>query len=679
MRQLFPSGSGGIELFDEFFESGLEVSVSPFLIPKSRRWGVNLPLKASISAAFFLLAAYVFSFVSGFSALSNFFLLLTYFFAGIPALISSIEDLFDLDINIDVLMTLAAFLSVIIGSGKEGGLLLVLFSFSGSMEEAVRSKAKGAISALKKLSPQTAFVVEADGSLRPRSVRDIEIGTTIHVKAGEVVPLDGKVTEGISSVNLVHLTGENMPLTAKVGDTVPAGARNLEGALTLSITHTSSDSTLARIIQLVMQAQEAKPKLQRWLDRVSSTYAMTIISLAFIFALSFPFFLHIPFLGQEGSIYRSLAFLIAASPCALIIAIPIAYLSAVSACARTGILLKGGIILDTLAKCKTLAMDKTGTITTGELTLLEMNTYGDNPDPLALAYALERSAVHPIAHAVVRFAEEKKVKAAPLTEFMQVPGYGLKGTYQGLEAKIGNSDWILPSVPEKFRGSIVERTEKARKNGEMLTLLLWGESVTLLRFKDTLRPGIKQTLKELEQKCHMRLLMLTGDHEESARAIAGEAGIKEYFADLRPDDKLRMISQEEHLAMVGDGVNDAPALARAAVGISMGKVGSKSAIDASDIVLLQDNIELLSWLIQKAQQVVRIVRQNVTLATGAIIFASLPALFGWIPLWLAVILHEGGTVLVGLNGLRLLKKGRENGARTKDTSRKTQGGHPRGN
>ncbi len=647
VRTLFPSSTGGLELFDEFFESGLEESVSPFLTPDTRLWGKNVRLKSSISSAFLLLFSFIFSFFPGQSSLSNLFLLLTFFFAGIPALISSVEDIFNLEINIDVLMTLAAFLSVLIGSGKEGALLLVLFSFSGSMEVAVRTKAKGALSALKKLAPQKAFVVQPDGTLVERSVRDISTGTHIHVKAGEVIPLDGTVIAGASSVNLVHLTGENLPVTRDVGDVVPAGGRNLEGALTLEVTHTSSDSTLARIIQLITQAQEAKPKLQRWFDSLSNRYAISIISLSFLFALTFPWFLNIPYIGKEGSIYRALAFLIAASPCALIIAIPIAYLSAVSACAKKGILLKGGMILDALAKCKTIAMDKTGTLTTGELTCLEMITTGDRKTFLSIAYALERSAVHPIAHAITLFAEKENVLPANITDFLSVPGYGLKGKFEGKEVRIGNADWLMPND---------DQVNAIKERGEIVTVLIWGEEYALFRFRDLLRPDIVPTLNKLKAKWGMRILMLTGDHEASARAIAEEAGLTEYYADLRPEDKLEYISKEENLAMVGDGINDAPSLARASVGISMGKGGSTTAIDASDIVLLQDRVELLEWLIRKSHQVVRVVKQNVTIAAAAILVATTPALLGWIPLWAAVVLHEGGTVVVGLNALRLLRR-----------------------
>lgn len=653
---LFPPTNKGSELFEEFFESGKEESISPFLTPKSRSWGRHLSLKSSFIAAFLLLFAFLFSFFPLTKPLSNLFILFTYFFAGIPALISSLEDILNFEINIDVLMTLSAFLSILLGCEKEGALLLVLFSFSGAMEEAVSSKAKSAISALKKISPQKADVMQPDGSLIERSIKDIQPGTKIHVKAGQIVPLDGKVVEGTSFVNLVHLTGENLPQLRSCGDLVCAGARNLDGAFTLEVTCISSNSTLSRIIALILAAAEAKPKLQKWFDKLLNRYAACVITLSFLLALTLPLFFQIPYIGFEGSIYRALGFLIAASPCALIIAVPIAYLSALSAAAKQGILLKGGSIFDKLAKCKMIAMDKTGTLTKGELTFLGMRTFGSEKDALRIAYALERSALHPIAKAICKEAEERHIPPALISDFCMVPGCGLQATHLGKEIFIGGEKWILPKISSEKRDFIEKEIAKIRERGEVFSILLHDDNVSLFFFKDELRPHIKDTLASLEKNWGMRLLMLTGDHHESAKKMAFEAGITDFYANLSPEEKLNIISEHDNLIMIGDGINDAPALARSTVGISMGKMGSTTAIDASDIVLLQDNIEKLEWLIKKSKAVARIVKQNLSIAIGAILFATLPALLGLIPLWVAVVLHEGGTVIVGLNALRLLKK-----------------------
>lgn len=665
---LSSNSSDQASLLSQFFELGQQESISPFLQPSSRLWSVNLTLKAAFLAAFLLMLSCAGSFFPQTASLSKLLLIGVYFLAGIPSLIEAIEDLADGEVNIDILMTLAAFSSVFIGSSIEGGLLLVLFSLSGAMEDAVTNKAKDALSSLHKLSPTKASVIEPDGSLIERSVKNIPVGTVILVKSGQVIPLDGDVIKGASSVNLEHLTGENFPVTKMVGDSVPAGGRNLEGALTVVVTNTSSDSTLSRIITLVTQAQEARPRLQRWFDKASKGYAIAIISLAALFALTFPFLFSIPFLGIEGSVYRAVAFLIAASPCALIIAIPIAYLSAVSACAKRGILLKGGITLDALASCQAIAFDKTGTLTTGELTCLSIEALAaedNNPaaigQALAVAYAMERNAVHPIAAAIIKYAEAKKIAPAAISNFISIPGYGLKAVAAlpngRQEVYIGRPSYVADQQQPDLHDSMIKRIAAFEEQGELLSVLIIEGRPFIFRFRDTPRPQISVMLEALKAR-GMQLVMLTGDHLNSAKRIADELKIDEYHAGLSPGEKLDYVSglaEKKGLAMIGDGVNDAPALARATVGICMGKVGSSAAIDAADVVLLHDNIEMLDWLMEKAKQTRRVVQQNLFLAASAIIIASLPALAGIVPLWLAVVMHEGGTVLVGLNALRLLR------------------------
>jgi len=659
-----PSTQPRPQIFEEYFELGQKETSSPFITPQTRSWGAALYLKSAFLAAFLLTIAFLLSFHPSTRPLSQLLVIGVYFLAGIPSLIESIEDLLNFEINIDVLMTLAAFSSYFIGSGMEGALLLVLFSLSGAMEDAVRTKAKSAISSLHKLSPTTAFVLTEEGTMIERSVKEIVVNTLIFVKSGQVVPLDGVVVDGLSSVNLVHLTGENFPVRKSKGEEVPSGAKNLEGSLTLKVTRTSADSTLARIIQLVTQAQNAKPRLQRWFDRLSKRYATTIILLSLFFALSFPFLLSIPFFGMEGSVYRALAFLIAASPCALIIALPIAYLSAISVCANQGILLKGGIALDALAKCKAIAFDKTGTLTTGDLTCCSiegLKSVTDEKIHLALtaAYTLERGAIHPIAKGIDSLAKQAGIKPALLEAFKAIPGYGLEGKIEKQSVYIGHPDYIFDKIGKEEIPELQERIKEIRKNGQLLAVLLIGREVFLFKFKDTARNKIQATLHALKTHWNMMIVMLTGDHEESAKRIAVELGIDDYRSNLKPEEKLALVaalSEEKGLAMVGDGINDAPALARATVGICMGQVGTTAAMEASDIVLLNDNIELLDWLFAKAKKTQTIVLQNLLIALSAILLASISALAGIVPLWLAVILHEGGTILVGLNALRLLKR-----------------------
>jgi heavy metal translocating P-type ATPase len=635
--------------FDEFFASGKEETISPFLTPASRTWGKNLSLRSALAAAACLALAFAFSFIS--PDLSALFLISVYFLSGTPALINAVHDLRNLEINIDVLMTLAALLSVLIGSGMEGGLLLVLFEVSAAMEDTVARKTRSALLHLHALSPRTACVIASDGTLFDRSVREIEVGTLLLVKAGEIVPLDGQVKDGSSFVNLVHLTGESEPISKKIGDEVPAGAGNLDGTLTVRVTRASADSTLSRIIKLITQAQETKPQIQRFLDRFGKYYATTIIFLAALFAITLPWIFGIPLLGSEGSIYRALTFLIAASPCALIIATPTAYLSAISSCAKRGILLKGGVTLDAMARSHIVAFDKTGTLTTGELTCTEVKHIAGSPFDLELAIAiaatLERHAVHPIAEAITTYAHKKGLLVLDVVDFKSTPGFGLEGVVASYSAFIGHRDFILKKAKQPLS---IPPADK------LTTYLLVNGAVFAFHFIDTIRPQAKEAIERLKKE-NLEIAMLSGDHASNAIPVAKELGIDTVFADLRPEDKLAKVgelSKEKGLIMVGDGINDAPALARATVGVSMGKIGSATAVDASDIVFLNDDLSLLDWLYHKAHQTMRIVRQNLTLALGVIVFATTPALLGIVPLWVAVILHEGGTVLVGLNSLRLL-------------------------
>jgi len=645
-------------LFDEFFASGKEESISPFLTPKSRSWGKNLSLKSAASAAFFLALAFSLSFVN--SPLSFLCLSLVYFLSGVPALIASLNDLKNLEINIDVLMTLAAFIAVSIGSGLEGALLLVLFELSHGMEETVSNKAKSALHNLNNLAPKFAHVIASDGILFEKSVREIRIGSKLLVKNGEIVPLDGIVIEGASSVNLVHLTGESVPVPKRAGDPIAAGARNLEAALVIEVKRTSSDSTLARIIQLITQAHEAKPRLQRWLDQFGKHYATAIIALTLIFALGLPLVLSMTYLGHEGSVYRALAFLIAASPCALIIATPTAYLSAISACARKGILLKGGITLDALASCSSIAFDKTGTLTTGDLQCTSIESLNLAPmssdEALAIAFGLERQVVHPIATAICKLAQEKKLRPAEIASFKTMPGFGLEGLVGGQPVAIGLPEHIAAKLPDPL--ALQVRNWGKSEQGLVLAVLSIGDAAFLFRFTDQVRIEAPELIRKMKSANGLRPVMLTGDNEQNAQNVGRFLGIDEIFANLRPEDKLAKVaelSEKAGLAMVGDGINDAPALARATVGISMGRIGSATAVDASDVVLLNDDLHLLSWLFKKSKQTLLIVKQNLTLALAVICLATTPALLGLVPLWVAVILHEGGTVLVGLNSLRLLR------------------------
>ncbi len=651
--------------FNEFFSSGTDATISPFLTSKSRRWAKNLPLRVSLFAAALLIAAFVTSFFANLKSLSLLLQVFIYFLVGTPALIAAVKEIVEWKINIDVLMVLAAFMAIFIHSSLEGSLLLVLFSISSAMEAFVTAKAKGTLNHLNEIAPTSANVITSNGKLKQRSVKDVVVGDLIFVKAGEIIPLDGIVTEGTSTLNVSHITGEHIPISVQVGHEVAAGAVNLDGTLKLKVSKTGAQSTISRIIQLICDAHEARPKLQTWFDRFGQRYSIFVILSSLAFALLFPvIFTQMRYFSVEGSIYRALAYLIAASPCALIIAVPIAYISAINASAKDGVILKGGITLDTLSKVQAIAFDKTGTLTSGDLECLSVANLKGEPatkleEILSIARALEQHAVHPIAKAIVDYADYRQIEAANLSNCRAYPGQGIEGeaNLEGkvLKVAIGNIGYILT----KIEGENAEHLRQYNnEQGHLVTALLIDQEIYIFQFVDHLRPNTPSILKSLKEKLNLKLYIFSGDNGQSVGRIAKNLAVDKYYGNLKPEDKLKLVekySKEGCLAMVGDGINDTPALARSSIGIAMGHFGAHMANEVAEVVLIKDDLSLIEKLLFKAKQTLAIVKQNVFLASIIIVGVSIPALFGLIPLWLAVICHEGGTVLVGLNSLRLLK------------------------
>lgn len=643
--------------FDDFFASGQKEYISPFLKPSSRRWGEHLSFKVSILSAFFLVTAFITSFFI--SPLSSIFLLLIYFLSGTQALLSAIEHIQARDINIDVLMTLGAFAAALMGYPLDGALLLVLFSFSESIEERVQKRAQDALFSLSRLTPQLAYCISQDGSIQSRAIQEIEAGARLLVKAGDIVPLDGILLETSALLDLSHLTGESHPVAKKPGDEIIAGARAIDCSLAIEVLRSAADSTLQRIAMLIIEAKEAKPKIQQLFERFGKTYSSIVIAITFFVALALPWLANASFLGDGGSLYRALAFLIAASPCALIIATPTAYLSALSSCAKKGIVLKGGIVLDALTRCKNIAFDKTGTLTTGELQCIGVDIMLSGSlskaHAIAIAAALEKHASHPIARAIDRFAADNKIDPYKVEEVQVLSGQGIQGriTLDKSYAHVhfGNARWL----------GIDTKNEPVSHSSADLMIESEGVAHAHFRFHftDTIRPDAPSLIETLRKRHKKEVWMLTGDRQSIATEIATRLGITRVAADLLPEDKLEhvaKISKNSGLIMMGDGMNDAPALARATVGIALGQSASHTALHAADGFFLQEDLSLLTFLLQKAKRTARIVKQNMGFALGCIAFAAPISLFGDLPIWLAVILHEGGTVLVSLNALRLLKK-----------------------
>lgn len=640
-------------LFTEFFRSGFEDSKSPFLTKKAQTWAKHIPVKKAFFSLFCFVLSLFFSFFS--PPLSLFFLASVYFLSGTSAILGAIEDLCNLEINIDTLMTLAAFIALFLGAGLEGALLLVLFELSGAIESSVTKKAGSALENLHQITPQKALIVENNKPPFEKSVRDIALGESIFVKVGEYIPLDGVILEGESLFDLAHLTGESLPVSRKKGDFVPAGAKNQNASVVLSVTKNSGESTLSRMIDLIQKAASQKPQIERTIDHFGKIYSLCVVTISACLASFLPLISSLPYLGSEGAIYRALTFLITASPCALVIGAPLAYLASLSACAKKGILMKGGAIFDAFSACESICFDKTGTLTSGKIEITNFRQIAGKPLPkktaLSVLKSLERPVTHPIANAVETFTSSLPVY--PVKDFSEVLGEGVQGdvlTETGpLFAAVGNARFM----ETHWKGPL--RVPPSKKS---CAFMMVKEALFVLEFHDSIRKEARLLVEELQKKRGLKTFMLTGDEEKTAFSVAKELSIDAVFSHLKPEDKLDLVSKlskDAGLIMVGDGMNDAPSLARATVGVALGKVGSSMTMEAADVVLLTDQITHIGWLLEKSFSTLRIVRQNLFLALGAIFIASSLALFGLMPLWLSVILHEGGTILVGCNSLRLLK------------------------
>lgn len=598
-------------------------------------------------------------------------------------------------INIHVLMALAAFASVFMGNILEGGLLLAMFNLAHIAEEYFTSRSTGDVKELKENHPESALMLHVDNQTLPSfadltysevPVSDLEVGSFILVKAGESVPVDCEVSRGRTTITIEHLTGEVKPLERKEGDSIPGGARNLDGMLIVKAKKTWKESMLSRIVQLTEEAQLSKPKLQRWLDKFGEQYSKAVVLLSLAVAFLGPFLFKWPFISTaacRGSVYRALGLMVAASPCALAVA-PLAYATAISACAKRGILLKGGQVLDALASCHSIAFDKTGTLTNGEFmckAIEPIHGHGEKiasccvpsceKEALAVAAAMERGTTHPIGRAVVDHSTGKDLPSVSVESFENLPGRGIFATISSFEPGLGGGKpWkaFLGSV--EYITSLFHSEDESRRVKEAVSTSSFGgdfvhaalsvnnQKVTLFHFEDKPRPGVLDVVQTLQNQAKLRVLMLTGDHEASARRVANAVGIKEVNCSLKPEDKLFHVTSISRdtggLIMVGDGINDAPALAAATVGIVLAERASAAAVAVADVLLLQDNISGVPFCVAKSRQTTSLIKQNVALALSSILLASLTSVLGVLPLWLTVLLHEGGTLLVCLNSVRAL-------------------------
>jgi Cd2+/Zn2+-exporting ATPase len=557
-------------------------------------------------------------------------------------------------LDMNVLMTLAAVGAVGIGAYAEGAWVLVLFAVGTTLESYAFDRSRRSVSELMDLAPAQARILAEDGGEQVVPVEEVTVGTRVLVRPGERVPLDGEVLSGGSSVDEAPITGESVPVDKQAGSTVFAGTLNAQGALTVRATKAAGDSTLARVAALVEEAQGSRAPSERFVDRFARIYTPLVFAAALTLIV-----IPVAVFGGELDtwVYRALALLIVACPCSLVISIPVAVVSAVGRAARQGVLIKSGQALEDLARVKAIAIDKTGTLTRGVAQLADIVTLGDTPreEALSLAAAVERHSGHPLAEALVRAARDQGLPVAEPDAFQALPGRGVIATIAGRELWAGG-----PRLAAEWLGALPAAVGQLEARGQTAILLGDGErALAVFGLADQPRPEAADALAALRAAGVEHIVMLTGDNKRVAAAVSAQVGTDKYRAGLLPEDKLRAVealnAQRGPVAMVGDGINDAPALAAAPVGIAMGAAGTDAALQSADVALMSDELARLPDAISGARHAARVMRQNViaSLAVKAVFVILAP--LGLVTLVLAVAADMGMSLLVTLNGLRLLR------------------------
>lgn len=584
--------------------------------------------------------------------------LLAYSCGGYFGLRAGVTSIRQGRIDIDLLMILAAVGAVAVGAPFEGALLLFLFSLSNVLQAYALDRTRSAIRALTRLRPDSAVVLQSadDPAGRRMPVEDITVDALVLVRPGDRIPLDGVVVAGASSVDQATITGESMPVDRAPGDDVLAGTINQNGRLVVQVRRSSGESTIARVITLVEEARENQAKTERFLDRFEQYYAVGVIGVT-VLAGILPVYL----LGWSWgeSLYKAITLMVAASPCALIISTPASILSSIGNGARRGILFKGGVHVEQAAKLQVVAFDKTGTLTEGKPHVSDIISLSEETEEeiLRIAAALEAGSRHVIAAAIGEEAQRRRLDTPQVESFASQSGSGVTGMIGQREFRITNPRGISR---EETRDRLAATVDALESEGKTVVLLHEeGRGVLgVIAVRDRIRQEAHEVVQRLRKEGIQRVVMLTGDNWRAARAIGEQAGVDEVFAELMPEDKLETIRRIEETwgaaAMVGDGVNDAPALAGARLGIAMGAAGTDVALETADVVLLSDDLEKLPYLVALSRQTRRTLVTNLAVAMGLIVMMVVGIYTIDLPLPLAVVGHEGGTVLVSLNGLRLL-------------------------
>lgn len=560
--------------------------------------------------------------------------------------------------DMNLLMTLAVVGAIGIGEWLEAATVAFLFALSLALEAWSVGRARRAVEALLALAPPVVRVVDACcGGEREIAVAEARVGMRFRVRPGERLPLDGTIVAGASDLDEAPITGESLPVDKGEGDEVFAGSINGRGALEVEATRPPGDTLLARILRRVEEARSRRSPSEQWVERFARVYTPLVFATAFAVAVGLPLAFAVPW---SEALYRALALLVIGCPCALVVATPVAVVAALASAARHGVLLKDGAAIETPARIATVAFDKTGTLTRGRPKVVEVVPLAehDERELLERAAALEAASEHPVARAIREHAEGLGVRPAGAESFENLPGRGARGTIGGRPFWIGSHRYLEERGQET--PEVHARLEALAAAGRSVVVVGNADHVCgLLAVADEVRPESKAAVAALHAAGVRRVALLTGDHAPTAAAVAREVGIDEVRSELLPDDKLAaveaLVERDGAVAMVGDGVNDAPALARATLGVAMGEAGTDAAIESADVALMSDDLGKLAWLFGHSRRTLAVIRANVAFALAVKAVFVVLAFAGWTSLWLAIAADMGATLLVVANALRLLR------------------------
>lgn len=559
-------------------------------------------------------------------------------------------------LDMNVLMVSAAIGAGIIGEWSEGALVVLLFAIGNLLQNKAVEKTRRSIQGLMNLTPDTAWIKKDDEFIEI-NVANVTLGDILLVKAGERIPLDGIVNKGISTVDQAPITGESIPVNKELGSDVFAGTINQEGSLEIKVTHLAGDSTIARIIQMVENAQANKAPSEAFVDKFAKIYTPVVFILALALMIVPPVFLQADFFEW---FYKGLELLVVACPCALIISTPVSIVSAIGNAAKNGVLIKGGTFLEKAGEVTAIAIDKTGTITEGKPEVAQFQAFhSSEKEAVQILASLETHTTHPIGKAIVSYSEEMQIQPLEVTDFKVIAGKGIQGMIDGETYLAGTSNLFDYAIIADY----LSEAKGYEDTGHTIVFLGTEKQIIgLATVADQIRETSKTAIQQLQTVGIQKTVMLTGDNAGAAEKISQEAGVNEVRADLLPEEKVVAIEdlrKTNVTAMIGDGINDAPALAAADLGIAMGGAGTDTAIETADIVLMADNLEKLPYTIDLSKRALRIIKQNIVFSLVIKVIALVFIFPGWLTLWIAVLSDSGAAVLVTLNALRLAKSKKE--------------------